>query len=182
MLTDAAEVKHMPWPFGQLTGIPVIIPAQKHGKNFYQETQGKSPPWYHHQQKPATCADILQRVEQWETQENASICSWKMPSRYSDQCLRSGRLQVKMKKKKLQQQQVQRFFFCFLGGVSHPPKRVIAGGCGARGLIRWPCGLTITQALSCLSRLASGNSVIEKQQIQTTVLVKTLPWAWICIY
>lgn len=41
---------------------------------------------------------------------------------------------------------------------------LIAAGCGAPGLIWWPCGLTITLALSCLSRPLSGHIVIEQQQ------------------
>lgn len=38
---------------------------------------------------------------------------------------------------------------------------VIVAGCAAWRLIRWPCGLTKTRTLSCLSRPLSGSTVTE---------------------
>lgn len=55
--------------------------------------------------------------------------------------------------------------FCAAAGSAllawYHPKRVIVAGCAAWRLIRWPCGLTKTRTLSCLSRPLSGSTVTE---------------------
>lgn len=142
----------------QLLGIPDIIPTQFHGKNSYQETRGKSLLISLHSDKsPATCADILQCVWNNGDPGECYICSWKMSSKYIQIngcamdfgvkcCIRWSR-------------------FSFFGPIS-PETCVIAAGSEARGLIRWPCGLTITVSLSCLSRHLSGSGLTERQQMQ----------------
>lgn len=106
-------------------------------------------------QKPATCADTLQCVKQWRPKRTQCAAEKWHPDFLinargvdfelcSNCCiLRSGR-------------------FSSVGLI--PSKAcVIAEGWRARGLIRWPCGLTITGALSCLSRPLSGSGVTEQQ-------------------
>lgn len=141
----------------QLISIPPgIIPIWWHEKNPYQETRGKSlliSSLTASRQKPVAYADMLQCVKQWRPKRTLSTAEKWHPDilingAYFELCsncciLRSSRYSV-------------------FGSI--PSKTcVIAAGCGAWVLIRWPCGPTITQALSCLSRPVSGSSVIERQ-------------------
>lgn len=107
-------------------------------------------------QKPAaTYADMLQCVKQWRPKRTLSAAEKWHPdilidARGADFELCSNCCILCCGR------------FGLFGSI--PSKTcVIAAGCGAWGLIRWPCGLTITWALSCLSRLVSGSSVIEQQ-------------------
>lgn len=156
--------KHMLWQFAQLTWYSCDYSCTKNMGTTPIRKLRESPPLISSPTKACyLCWHILQSVKQWGTQENASICSWKIPSTCNDQW------SFAVKKKKCCSSRFS------ISGLAPSKTCVIAAGCGARGLIRWPCGLTITRPLSSLRRLASGGEVLETQQMQPTVLVKMLP-------